>query len=154
MGKKTAHIVLIFGDFLTLFILWIGYNEINGVVTGIAKFSDSVSFNSKVGGFFVIIFMPIIHIYVICEYFFLQKVLPKIAKWVNRSIIILCIVLFASAIFISFYMRVYVIRAGYVHCYELDDQLSFSTYLMYTKNNDVCSRLIEEKNEEKAGHQK
>ncbi len=77
MSKKTAHVVIIFADLLAMFIFWIGYNEINQVVAGIAISADSVEFNNKVGLFFIGIGIPIAHIFAVYEKFFPKAVKRK-----------------------------------------------------------------------------
>ena len=149
MSKKTALIVFTFFDLLALYGLWLGYGEINKIVTGVANCADSVSFNSKIGLSMIAIIIPTAHFYGFCECFFFQNVLPKIETLVSRAFITLTIVSFAGAIFISFYMQSYVKRAGYVHCSELDEELSFSVHLMYTKDSETCGQLVAEDRKKK-----
>lgn len=144
MSKKKALILFAVFDLLALLALWLGYNEINNVVDGIANFADTVSLNNRIGFFSFGIGIPIGHVLLICDYLFLHRVYAKKPAWGNGVYIIFGVVLFASAIFISGYMRAYVERAGYLHCPEADDRMTFTTYLMYTKNNDICSQLIVE----------
>lgn len=144
MSKKKAHFVILFIDLLALLIFWTGYHEINQVVVDIAHSADSVEFNNKVGLYFVGVGIPTVHLFAIYEYFWPQVVKKRMA-WFNLSGIILLIVLFASAFFISVRVRTYVERAGYLHCRTADHDMSFSTYLNYTKNETTCSQLIEEK---------
>ncbi len=145
MSKKKALILFTFCDLLALLALWLGYDVINNVVGGIANSADMVGFNNRVGFLVFGVSLPIVHIFAICDYLFFQKIFAKKAAWVNGAFIILGIVFFASAIFISAYMRTYVERAGYLRCPEADKRMTFSTYLMYTKNYEICSRLVEEK---------
>jgi hypothetical protein len=144
MSKRKAHTVILFIDLLAMLIIWIGYNEINQVVVDIAHSVDSVEFNNKVGLFFIGIGIPIIHLFIIYEHFWPQ-VVKKRMIWFNFSGIFLLIVLIASAFFVSARMRTYVEQAGYLHCSPADDDMSFTTYLNYTKDDAICSRLIEEK---------
>lgn len=150
MSKKKALIILTFINFLALLALWWGYSEFNKVFAGVAKFSDTVSINNRIGFFLVGIGVPIGYIFALCDYFFLHNYFKKKAAWVNWGFIILGIVLFTSAIVVSAYMRTYVERAGYLHCPEADKRMSFTTYLMYTKNYDICSRLVEGKEKNRA----
>jgi hypothetical protein len=144
MSKKKAHVVIVFIDLLAMLIFWIGYNEINRVVVDIAHTADSVEFNNKVGLFFIGVGIPIIHLFIIYEHFW-PKVVKRRIAWFNLFGIILLIFLFASAFFISARVRTYVERSGYLHCSPADHDMSFSIYLNYTKNDAICSRLIEEK---------
>ena len=144
MSKKKAHFVILFIDLLALLIFWIGYNEINQVVIDIAHSADLVEFNNKIGLYFIGVGIPIVHLFTIYEYFWPQIVKRRMA-WFNLSGIILLIFLFASGFFISARVRTYVERAGYLHCSQADNSMTFSVYLVYTKNDIVCNQLIEEK---------
>jgi hypothetical protein len=143
--KKKALVLFTVFDLLALLALWLGYNEINKVITDISNFADTVSLNNRIGFFSFGIGVPIGHVLLICDYLFLHRVFARKPAWGNRTYIIFGVVLFASAIFISVYMRTYVERAGYLHCPEADDRMTFTTYLMYTKNYDICSQLAAEK---------
>jgi hypothetical protein len=145
VSKKKALFVFTVFDLFALLALWLGYNEINKVITGVANFADTVSLNNRIGFFSFGIGIPIGHVLLICDYLFLHRVFAKKPAWGNGAYIIFGVVLFASAIFISAYMRTYVERAGYLHCPKADDRMTFTTYLMYTKNYDICSQLAAEK---------
>lgn len=143
MSKKKAHLILIFGDILALFALWLGYNEINKVMACVADFADMVNFNNRIGFLIFAAGFIIAHIFIICNNLFLNKIFEKKAAWGNGVFIILGIVLFASAILISVNMRTYVEKAGYLHCPKADKRMTFATYLIYTKNSEICSQLVE-----------
>lgn len=145
MSKKKAHLILIFGDLLALFALWLGYDEINKVIECVADFADMVNFNNRIGFLIFAAGFIIAHIFIICNNLFLNKIFEKKAAWGNGVFIIFGIVLFASAILISACMRTYVEKAGYLRCPQADHQLSFSTSLVYTKDAAICNRLVEEK---------
>jgi len=142
--QKKAQVIILFGDILALLIFWIGYNEINQVVAGVAHYADSVEFNNRVGFFFIGVGLPITHLYAIYENYW-----PKVAKkknaLFNYLFLILIIVLFASGFFVSARVQTYVVRAGYLHCHQADESMSFSAYLVYTKDDAICGQLIEEK---------
>lgn len=144
MSKKKALILFILFDILAMLVFWIGYNEINQVIANIAHCADSVEFNHRVGFFFIGVLVPMAHLLGICEYFW-PKVVQKRMAWFNWSALILLIVLFASGFFISARVQTYVERAGYLHCSQADNSMTFSVYLVYTKNDIVCNQLIEEK---------
>ena len=69
---------------------------------------------------------------------------------VNLAFVILGIVLFASAIAISVYMRTYVEGAGYLRCPKADKRMTFSTYLMYTKITKHAASSLRKKEKNKA----
>jgi hypothetical protein len=144
MSKKKALILFILFDILAMLVFWIGYNEINQVIANIAHSADSVEFNHRVGFFFIGVLVPMAHLLGICEYFW-PKVIKKRMAWFNWSVLILLIVLFASGFFISARVRTYVERAGYLHCSQADNSMTFSVYLVFTKNDIVCNQLIEDK---------
>jgi len=144
MSKKKAHIIILFGDIFSIICLWAGYNLINQVVIDIAHYADAVKFNSKVGFFCFGVGLPMAHLFGIYEHFW-PKIVEKKAALINWSAIILLLVLFASGFFISARVRTYVERAGYLHCHPVDQQQTFSTGLVYTKDAAICYRLVEEK---------
>jgi hypothetical protein len=142
MSKKMAHVVLIFIDILALIALWLCYNEIHRVVIGISNSVDAISFNNRIGFLFVAAIMPVVHIFAVCHHYWLQKAFEKKTNLINWSFIALGIAIFASAFFISARMKTYVERAGYRHCTKADDKMTFSTYLVYTKDTAICSQLV------------
>lgn len=143
MSKEKALILFVLFDIFAMLVFWIGYNEINHVVSGIAHSADSVQLNNRVGFFFIGVLAPMVHLFGIYEYFW-PKTVEKKAALINWSAIILLIVLFASAFFISARMRTYVERAGYLHCHPADESMTFCAYLAYTKNPAICRQLVEE----------
>lgn len=144
MSKRKAHIILILFDIFSLICLWAGYNLVNQVVSDIAHSADTVEFNNRVGFFCFGVLLPLVHLFAIYEYFWSQAVKRKMALF-NWSGLILLLVLFTSGFYISTRVRTHVERAGYLRCPQADRQLSFSTALVYTKNDAICSQLIEEK---------
>jgi hypothetical protein len=144
MSKRKAHFFMILFDLLALSIFWLGYDEINHVVIDIAHSADSVEFNNRVGFFFIGVLMPMAHLFAIYEYFWPKSVKKRMALF-NWSAVILLIVLFASAFFISARLGTYVEQAGYLYCHPADKSMTFCTYLVYTKNEATCRRLVEEK---------
>ena len=144
MSKNKAHIVLIFLDVLVVLLIWMGYEIVKGVVTGISNYADSVEFNSRVGFLFIGVGLPITHLLVILSYFW-PKVVERKSILFNYLFFVLLIVLFASAFLITSRVQTYAEQAGYLRCPEADHRLTFSTGLVYTKNEAVCSRLIDEK---------
>jgi hypothetical protein len=143
MSKKKAHIILILCDILAALLFWLGYEIVNGVATSIVNYADSIEFNSRVGFLFIGVGLPIAHLFVILSYFF-PKVIERKNVLFNYSFFILLIVLLASGFFTSARVRTYVERAGYLRCPQAEHQLSFSTGFVYTKDDAICSRLIEE----------
>ncbi len=143
MSKKKAHVIITLFDAFSLFGLWWGYSEVDQIITGISNFSDMVSFNNKIGFFIFGVGLPIAHIIGIIEYFW-PNILIKRTALINQSFIILGIALFVMAFGISAFLKTYVESAGYQHCPKADKNLSFSTYLVYTKDTAICSQLVEE----------
>ena len=144
MSKKKAHAVLVLLDIFSIISLWLGYHRINQVVVGITHSADFVEFNNRVGFLFIGAALPMVHLFAIFEYFW-PKIIEKRMVLFNWSVVILLIILISGALFVPTRMQTYVERAGYLRCSQADHQLSFSTGLVYTKNDAVCSRLIEEK---------
>lgn len=144
MSKPKAHILLVLFDIFSIICLWAGYKLINQVVIDIAHSADAIELNNRVGFFCFGVLIPMVHLFAVYEYFW-PKVVEKRMAHFNWSAVILLIVLFASGFFISGCVQTYVAQAGYLRCPQADRQLSFSTGLVYTKDDVICSRLIEEK---------
>lgn len=144
MNKKKGLILFSFFDLFVLFGLWLAYDEINQVFTGIANSVDAVSFNNRIGFFIVGIGLPLVHFFGIIIFFW-PKLLAKRTSLVNRLLIVLGAVLLASGFFISAYMQTYVERAGYQYCRGASGVSALSKTIVYTKDPEVCSRLTDEK---------
>ena len=144
MSKKKAHMVLILLDVFSIGCLWAGYRLISQVVIDIANSANAIEINNRVGFFCFGLLMPMVHLFAIFEYFYPKTVEKRMALF-NWSAFILLIVLFASSFFMSARMQTYVERAGYLRCPQADRQLSFSSGLVYTKDDAACRRLVEEK---------
>ncbi len=148
MSKRMAHVVLVLVDILALFAIWLGYDEIRRVFIGIVNSADIISFNNRTGFLFVAIIVPITHSFAVCHHYWWQKALKKKATLVNWSFIVLGLVVFASAFLISTHIQTYVEKAGYQHCPKGDDRMTFSTYLVYTKDAAICRQLTVENKKE------
>jgi len=133
-----------FFDILFILLFWMGYDIVNRIAADIAHSANSVEFNNRVGFLFVGVGIPVAHLFAIYEYFWPNVVARRNALF-NYMFLILLIVLFVCGFFISARVQAYVARAGYLHCPQADRQLSFSTGLVYTKDDAICSQLIEEK---------
>lgn len=144
MSKKKAHILMILFDMLAILIFWMGYDIVSKIVTGITNSADSVEFNNRVGFLFVGVALPITHLVAVYEYFWPKVVERKIALF-NYLFFVLIIVLFAIGFYISARVQTYVERAGYLRCPHADHQLTFSTGLVYTKDEAICYRMVAEK---------
>jgi hypothetical protein len=144
MSKPTAHIILILFDLLAILVFLIGYNEISRVVGGIAHSVESVEFNNRVGFFFIGVLVPMAHLLAVYEYLWPQ-VAEKKKALINWSAIILFVIISVCCFSISIGVKVYVERVGYFHCPGADSGMTFCTYLVYTKDDATCRRLVEEK---------
>jgi hypothetical protein len=144
MKKENALILLTIFDIFSFFVLWLGFHEIHTVVIDISNSSDSVSFINRIGFTFLAVVVPLAHIFMIFEYFHIDKI-KKNAHLINKAIYTIFIVLFAASIFISAYLKIYVENAGYHYCSQASGVSALSRTLVYTKDEETCIRLAEEK---------
>lgn len=142
MSKKSALILFTFFDIWACYILWTSCQTIHQIFVAISNSSDSLSFQNRAGIPVLMITIPIIHIFLIFEYFRPQLV-KKGTAILNKIAIIFAIFLFVIAIFISFYLPNYVEKAGYQYCDGASERLTFSTFLVYTQNEKICKQLVE-----------
>ncbi|MEJ2158687.1 MAG: hypothetical protein P8X96_25450 [Desulfobacteraceae bacterium] len=118
--------------------------ELEQKAGGILHDADSIEFNNRVGFLFIGVGLPIAHLFSIFSNFY-PKVVERKSALFNYSFFILLIVLMASAFLIAARVQAFVEQTGYLRCAEADHQLTFSTGLVYTRNDGICGQLIEEK---------
>jgi hypothetical protein len=141
-NKKLGHIFFLFIDFFSFWLLWIGYNEIREIITGIHIQADIIRVGSRVGFYVVGIFMPITHIFIIVNSFF-PVIEKKYSRLVNQGFIIALITLLAAGFLGSSSIRVNVENAGYTYCRNASGISALARTLVYTKNMDLCEELVE-----------
>ncbi len=149
MSKTKAHIIILLADIIALFCFWMGYDEINQVLVGIANSANTVEFMNRVGFLWLGPVIPATHLFILGYNKWWHKKLEQKTRLLNWSFIILGVVLFVSAFFVSARLQAHIERAGYLHCSQVDHKLSFSTGFVYTKDAAICDQLIEEKRKQR-----
>lgn len=141
-NEKLAHIFFLFIDFFSLWLLWIGYNEIKEIIAGIYSQADIIRVGSRVGFYVVGLYMPITHIFIIVNSFF-PAIEKKYSRLVNQCFIVALITFLATGFLGSSCIRVSVENAGYTYCRNASGISALARTLVYTKNMDLCDELVE-----------
>lgn len=147
MSKKTAHIVLCIFDIAVIYVVWWGGHKIGQVVTDVKQSADVISFLDRIGFFVPGIILPLGHGFVIFEHFYPAWVQRRTGL-LNVSVILALAVLIVSAFFISSRLQNHVRSAGYHYCEQAGNRLTFSKVLVFTRDAQICRRLVEEKRSE------
>ena len=142
MSKRKAHVILMFVDIIAIVGVWIGYCEIDAVISGVSSSIDSVSFLNRIGLIFLFVGVPIIHV---CSIFIngwpgYSQSHSRILKSVG---IIFGVFLIIGTMLISVLLQSYVEKAGYHYCPKASRRMTFSTNLVFTRNMEICERLVE-----------
>ncbi len=148
MNKKIAHCIFFLLDILCLFIFLFFYNEIRQVLLDIRNQAEMVTIWSKEGFFIFAIALPIIHITVIIEYFNFE-IIKKHAQSIGYGFIAMLILMFVSAFVTSSLIKAKAENAGYINCRELEWSGTYSVSYTYTRNQEICERLVTEKGNER-----
>ncbi len=146
MSKRTAHFILFFGDILAIFTFWLGYNEIHQVFIGVTSSSDSVSFMNRTGAHFIMISLPIFHLFALVDYF-KPSLVEKWRDPFHRAILFLTLGLFVLAFFISTGTKQYVENSGFQYCQDATSSGVLFRKLVYTKDRETCDKLGAERRE-------
>jgi hypothetical protein len=143
-NKILGHIFFLFIDLFSLWLLWMGYNEIKEIITGFQNQADVIHVGSRVGFYVVGAFIPATHIFIIVNSFF-PVIEKKYSRLVNKCCVVVLITLLATGFFGSSFIRVSVENAGYTYCRNASGISSLARTLVYTKNIDICDELVESK---------
>ncbi len=141
-NKRLGHIFFLFIDFFSLWLLWVGYNEIKAIITGIHSQADIIRVGSRDGFYVVGIFMPITHFFIMVNSFF-PVIEKKYNRLVNQCFIVALITFLAIGFFGSSCIRVSVENAGYTYCRKASGISALARTLVYTKNMALCDELVE-----------
>ena len=144
MNKSLAHTILLIGDILCIWGLWIGYHSLIDVLSEINCQIDIINFGSKDGFFIAAAILPIAHMITIVEYFF-PAYIKKHMKILNVSTIIALVFFIITGVYISSWLKFKVENTGYVYCRNASGISALARTLVYTKNIKICEELVEEK---------
>jgi ammonia channel protein AmtB len=142
--KKMEHAFFTVFDILALWTIWIGFNEIKEIIAALHSEAGVVRVGSRIGFYAVCIGMPLIHIFLIVNSFMpvLEK---KYSKQVNICFAVFTTTLLAFGFFGSSFIKMRVENAGYVYCRNASGISALARTLVYTKNMDICEKLVETK---------
>jgi hypothetical protein len=144
MSKKQAHIVLFFGDLLSLGAIIMFYYDFNEISIEISSQVEVISFSNRMGFFVLGVGLPIIHILGIVEYFW-PEFIKNNHKILNISVIVVLVVLLAAGFAGSAWIKSKVENAGYVYCRKASGASALAKALVYTKNIEICEELVKPK---------
>jgi hypothetical protein len=144
INKKLAIIFIIVMNFFCLEGLWGGYSNIRDLMIAVNSQIDMVRFSSREGFFIFSMAFPIF-----CLYLPIEKFWPDFVKnhkgLLNKSVIVVLIAFFASGFIGSSWIKAHVENAGYTYCHNASGISALSRTLVYTKNMDICEKLVETK---------
>jgi hypothetical protein len=141
VNKKLAITFLIFVNFLCLWVLWIGFNDIKEVLASLKSRADVIPVGSRVGFSVVGLFFPILCMLPIAEKIWPQFI-KKQEKLINQSIAIGIIALLAAGFIGSSWITTRVENAGYTYCRNASGISALARTLVYTKNMDICEEVV------------
>ena len=144
MNKTLTHTILLLGDILCIWGLWIGYHSLISVLSEIDYQIDIINFGSRDGFFTAAAILPIAHMVTIIEYFF-PAYIKKHMKFFNISTIIILVLFIFTSIYISSWLKYKVENTGYVYCRNASGVSALAKKLVYTKTMDICEELVESK---------
>lgn len=140
MNKKLAHIILIFGDLLSIGGLFIGYHLLSQIQLQIAHQEEFIKYSSSMGFFIVAIGFPILHAIAIIEYF-LPELIKKHKRFLTHAVIVMLISLLIVGFLGSSWINSQIENAGYIYCQKASRISAFTKNLIYTKNITNCEKL-------------
>ncbi len=143
MSKKTALALFTIADLIGIVGLWMGYDTISEVFNGIDGRADIIEFINGTGFLTFGIFVIIIHICGIIEYFY-PKLITKNLIAANAIGLGLLIAFFVTGFSISTWIKYNVVNSGYSYCSRASGSGVFRA-LVYTKTMDICEQETQKK---------
>ena len=133
MNKTTAHIILLLIDIAALFACYYVYSEYRDISRQINELGESVMIQKPLGLYAALIIVPAIHA---TAYFNIPE---NRAKLVNRSFIVLFVLLVVSAFVFDSWFNEKIIESGYVYCEEMSESMRMSEFRVYLKEGQECT---------------
>lgn len=144
INKKLAVSFLIFCNFLCLWVLWVGFNDIKEIIASLQSHAEVIRFGSRAGFFVVGIGFPILCLLPIVEKFW-PDFLKKHSKLMSQCVVMGTIALLAAGFIGSSWIKARAENAGYAYCRNASGISALARTLVYTKNMDICEQLVEAK---------
>lgn len=141
MKKKKALILFVFFDLLFLGGMVIFYHEIGRIILELNNQADMIKFGNRIGFFCLGFIIPIVHLFGVIEYFRPEYIL-KHKRLLNHTLIFLSIVLLATSIFSSSWIKARVENAGYVYCRNASGFSALARTLVYTRDMATCEKQV------------
>ena len=144
INKKLAVSFLIFCNFLCLWVLWVGFNDIKEIIASLQSHAEVIRVGSRAGFFVVGIGFPILCLLPIVEKFW-PDFLKKHSKLMSQCVVMGTIALLAAGFIGSSWIKARAENAGYAYCRNASGISALARTLVYTKNMDICEQLVEAK---------
>jgi protein-S-isoprenylcysteine O-methyltransferase Ste14 len=103
-----------------------------------------IKFGNRTAFSVLCIVIPLVHLMGIIEYFW-PNFINKHRSVLNKSGILICILLFIFGLAGSVWMKSKVQNAGYVYCRKASGVSALAKTLVYTKNMELCEELAASK---------
>lgn len=132
MKKVTARLVLAVLDIAALAACYYVVTELSRINQLTSDGPDSVTMQSHLGFYVLLIMMPIIHLST------LFKWRASANKWGNRLLITLFLLLIIGAYTLDSQLQDKLLSAGYHYCAEQSETMTFSEFRTYLKDNEKC----------------
>jgi hypothetical protein len=144
MNKKLAHSIILFFDLLSFVALWYVYHEVHRVLIEITNQANMIELGNRDLFIVVVLIVPFGHIIAIIEHYN-SEFIKSYNRVLNYGVIFTIIILFATGLFGSFWIKSRVENAGYMYCRNASGISALARTLVYTKNMDICEELVERK---------
>jgi hypothetical protein len=138
-----AHLVLIICDIFAVWGLWLGYNSLHEIQSGIAAQVDTIRYGNRIGFAIVGVAFPLFHILFMVEKLWTDFI-KKYSSIANIGIVILLSTLILGGIAGSHWVKSHVENAGYIYCWRASGSGAVSKTLVYTKDMEICEKLVED----------
>jgi hypothetical protein len=142
INKKLAITFLIFCNFLSLWVLWAGLDDILEILASLQSHADVIRVDSRAGFFVVGIGAPILCLLIIVDKIW-PDFLKKHSKLMSQCVVIGIIALLAAGVIGSSWIKARVENAGYTYCRNASGISALARTLVYTKTMGICEELVE-----------
>lgn len=132
MNKLTAHLVLAALDIAALAACYYVVTEWSSINQLITDGSESITMQSHLSFYALLIMVPIIHIMT------LFKWQESTKKWSNRLLVALFLLFITGAYTLDSHLENSLLSAGYHYCTEQSETMTFSEFRTYIKDNKKC----------------
>jgi len=136
MNKLTAHLVLAALDIAALAACYYVVSEWSRINQMISDASESITMQSHLGFYTLLIMIPIIHLSTLIKWQDSAK------KWGNRMLIALFLLFITGAYTLGSHLEDKLLSSGYHYCAEQSKTMTFSEFRTFLKDNKKCLEEI------------